>query len=297
MKIKHIFAAISLAPLGLADSTSPHSWCGIEAPSEQTSKDLDSLRAFEIASRPSIWIQQQNINIPIHLHGVLDPEADSESITAESLRAQLDVMNQAYGPYGIQFTLLTMDRVTDSRLANFNTSFFRDPEADQYRLNYLKTTRKGDYSELNIWLYTSLGDGLNGVCTLPQANYPVEELWRDGCHVAAGTMPGGDRERYNVGFTAVHETGHWLGLLHPWGGGDGDCDGAGDGVDDTPPQSMPVFGCPATQQNSCPDRTGVDSADNYMDYADDTCYDAQKFTVGQQIRMHSSYTQLRSLRR
>ncbi|RYP56577.1 hypothetical protein DL771_011756 [Monosporascus sp. 5C6A] len=293
MQIKHILAAVGLVPPGLADSTGPRSWCGIAAPSEQISKDLDSLRAFEIASRPSVWIQQQTINIPIHLHGVLDPDADSESITTETLRAQFDVMNEAYGPYGIQFTLLTMDRVTDSRLANFNTSFFRDPDTDPYRLSYLKATRKGDYSELNIWLYTSMGDGLNGVCTLPQANFPAEELWRDGCHVAAGTMPGGDRKRYNVGFTAVHETGHWLGLLHPWG--DGDCGGAGDRVDDTPPQSMPVFGCPESPQNSCPGRGSGDNADNYMDYADDTCYDSQKFTAGQQIRMHSSYTQLRSV--
>ncbi|KAK7752561.1 hypothetical protein SLS62_005529 [Diatrype stigma] len=226
----------------------------------------------------------------------MDPNSDPESITGESMQAQFDVMNEAYEPYGIQFTLTSMDRVTDTTLANFNTTaFFQDPEADTSRASYLQATRQGAYNELNIWFYTNLEDGLNGVCTLPETNYQDSDLWRDGCHVAAGTMPGGDRQGYNVGFTAVHETGHWLGLLHPWGDTEGDCGGDGDRVNDTPAQSRPVFGCPSTPQNSCPGQQGVDNADNYMDYADDTCYDRQKFTIGQEIRMHSSYTQLRSV--
>lgn len=296
MQVTYFAATISLLSTVIADATSPLSWCGIGAPSEQTLKDLDTVRATEIAARRSPWVRQQTIEVPIHMHGVLDPDADPESISGERMKAQFDVMNEAYAPYGIQFTLATMDVVNDTALANFNTTaFFEDKEADAYRSSYLQTTRKGGYNELNIWFYSDMQDGLNGLCTLPQANFQDADLWNDGCHVVAGTMPGGDREGYNVGFTAVHETGHWLGLLHPWGDSTGNCDGDGDKVNDTPAQSEPVFGCPKTPQNSCPGQKGVDNADNYMDYADDTCYDSQKFTLGQEIRMHSSYTQLRSV--
>ncbi len=297
MQIRYLLATVGgLLPVSIADATGPQSWCGIGTPSEQTAKDLDTLRAAEVSSRRSPWARRQVINIPIHLHGVLDPNADPNSITGDMMAGQFDVMNQAYAPHGIQFTLVTMTMVTDSTLANFNTTaFYEDPEADEYRISYLKACRNGGYDELNIWFYTNLEAGLNGVCSLPDTTSQITNLWRDGCHIVAGTMPGGDRESYNVGFTAVHETGHWLGLLHPWGDTTGDCDGVGDRVDDTPAQSQPVFGCPATPQNSCPGQDGFDNADNYMDYADDTCYGSQKFTLGQEIRMHSSYSLLRSI--
>ena len=279
----------------IADSTSPQAWCGIGEPPEQALKDLETLRAYEIASRRSPRDRRETIIIPVHFHGVVDPSADFYSTSASKMTNQLNVLNDAYGPYGIQFTLASTGQVTNAHLATFNTStFFADPDSDPDRLAYLKATRKGAYNELNIYLYSNMDPGINGVCPLPQANYAEEDLWRDACHIAAGTMPGGDRKGYNVGFTAVHETGHWLGLLHPWGNTEGHCDGPGDGVDDTPAQSRPVFGCPTTPQNSCPDQKCVDNADNYMDDADDTCFKSQKFTPGQELRMHSSYTHLRS---
>ena len=295
MLFSRFLASMVWLTLSIADATSPQAWCGIEAPSEETLKSLDTLRATELVSRRSPWVRRETINIPVHFHGVIDPDADRFSTSAEKLQSQIDVLNKAYGPHGIQFTMASSGQVTDSKLAYFDTtSFFSNPDSDPSRVEYLKQTRKGGYNELNIYLYTKLGSGFNGVCLMPQANFPEKDLWRDGCHLLAGTMPGGNLTGYNIGFTAVHETGHWMGLLHPWGEKEGQCSGPGDRVDDTPVQSKPVFGCPKTPQNSCPGQAGVDNADNYMDYAEDTCYRKQKFTLGQEIRMHSSYIQLRS---
>lgn len=68
----------------------------------------------------------------------------------------------------------------------------------------------------------------------------------------------------------THEIGHFLGLDHPWGGGDGSCD-TDDGLADTPNTAGPSFNfggsCSGTQE-TCP---GTQTQyENYMDYSNCT---------------------------
>ena len=107
---------------------------------------------------------------------------------------------------------------------------------------------------------------------------PPSPITEDGCIIALQTIP-----EYNEsdpifnccdrGLTAVHEVGHWFGLLHVfqqdgWGFAERKrCEGNGDFVDDTPPQLYPTQGCPA-YKDTC-EGGGKDSVHNYMDYSDD----------------------------
>lgn len=73
---------------------------------------------------------------------------------------------------------------------------------------------------------------------------------------------------YNLGGTAVHEVGHWFGLLHTFEGlsclpGD-----PGDYIDDTPQEGTETAGCPA-KKDSCPQIGGGDPVWNFMDYSSD----------------------------
>lgn len=88
---------------------------------------------------------------------------------------------------------------------------------------------------------------------------------------------------YNLGRTATHEVGHWLGLRHIWG--ESYC--GDDFVDDTPKQGNFTAGCPNTFRSSCSNGNMGDMYMNYMDFTNDACLNL--FTNGQKQRMLSFF--------
>lgn len=179
--------------------------------------------------------------------------------------------------------------------------------------------RKGSYSTLNVYFQSDLhasseGHGRStpvpserqseisnqlsssilGFCTMPDpsinSSTPRASYAKDGCNVLAKTMPGGSLAHYNKGGTAIHEIGHWNGLLHIFEGESCASENEGDYVADTPQQSEATDGCPA-EKNSCPNIPGFDAIHNFMDYSSDDCY--EQFTPGQAKRMRSMWSAMR----
>jgi hypothetical protein len=157
-------------------------------------------------------------------------------------------------------------------------------------IEYKTALRKGSYQDLNLYFLSDLGRGLLGFCTFPTETITDFVRVRDGCVNLAGSLPGGETVPYNLGATAVHETGHWLGLFHTFQGGN--CTGDGDFVKDTPQQLSPTRGCPRDNPpDTCPLQKGLDPIHNYMDYSTDICM--TEFTKHQGIRMSKMFRKLR----
>jgi hypothetical protein len=138
-------------------------------------------------------------------------------------------------------------------------------------------------SSLNLYTCKP-GQNLLGWATFPWslAGNPT----MDGVVIHYGSVPGGYLSPYNLGGSATHEVGHWIGLYHTFQGGctGGDalpgCENGGDYVCDTPAEATATSGCP-TGKNTC-SSGGVDPIHNYMDYSTDICY--TNFTTGQDVR-------------
>lgn len=254
--------------------------------SPRTGSQLARLFARESTSTAN----GKTINIMTYFH-IITKSSSTRSVTPKQMADQLGALNAAYSPYGITFTLLSITNTT-------NDLWAVTPNATV--LSQLKSSlRKGSYSTLNLYFHSdlSLGTaGLIGTCTLPTTippSCPRDVYSFDGCDVALQTVPGGSMYGYNQGKTAVHEVGHWLGLLHVFEGYTCSTSptSGGDYIGDTPVQSQSTDGCPVSK-DSCPGLPGLDSVHNYMDYSTDACY--EKFTTGQVQRIKSLWVQFRA---
>jgi hypothetical protein len=200
-------------------------------------------------------------------------KGDQGEVGDDQIAAQMDVLNQAYAGTGYTFTLAGTTR-TD------NAYYYDIDSAETAVKNAL---RVGGASTLNIYV-GNLGGGLLGWATFPAGYSHNPKL--DGVVVLNESLPGGDAAPYNLGVTAVHEVGHWLGLLHTFQDG---CNKKNDLVDDTPAEKSAAFGCPVGR-NTCPAK-GNDPITNYMDYTDDSCM--TNFTAGQIARANAQWSSYR----
>ncbi len=167
---------------------------------------------------------------------------------------QVQILNKAFEPSNLAFRLVGHDYTLNASWAN---------SPNRYEAAMKSRLHKGDSRTLNLYLVPGLGAG--GVCVFPNMNaYGFEALELDGCMVGTFSLPGNPGP-YNLGLTAVHEVGHWFGLLHTFQGGCSDT--RGDFIADTPAEADANQGvCPAGR-DTCPDLPGLDPVENYMDYS------------------------------
>nr|AYM53192.1 metalloprotease MEP1 [Melittangium boletus] len=219
-----------------------------------------------------------SVNIKVYFHVINKGTGVSNgNITDAQIAQQISVLNQAYANTPYRFTLAGTDRTTNS---TWYTSTGGSSETAMK-----KALRKGTAADLNFYT-NNMGGGLLGWATFP-SSYKSQPT-QDGVVVLYSSLPGGTAAPFNLGHTATHEVGHWLGLYHTFQGG---CSSTGDSVSDTPAESTPASGCPKGR-DTC-STAGLDPIENYMDYSDDACM--TKFTTGQVARMESMVITYRGL--
>ena len=217
-------------------------------------------------------------SVPVWIHVISD--GATGNVSQSVIDEQMSVMNLAFAAFyggaksGFSFTLAGVTRTDNAEW--YNARAGGNAERDMKR-----TLHRGGFETLNV--YTNLAGGFLGYAYLP--GLPESHLWQDGIVLNWESMPGASPTfagRYDLGFTLVHEAGHWFNLEHTFFGG---CNAKGDFVEDTPPMRVPTRGCPEGKDTCL--EPGLDPIHNYMDYSDDPCYN--QFTAGQVARMQDAW--------
>jgi hypothetical protein len=208
------------------------------------------------------------VNVQVAFH-VIYASNGAGNISNDMIIDQIEVLNDAYAPYDIVFTLGSVDYT-------MNDSWYNDME--QYESAYKQQLHVDPVHHLNI--YTGNMPGLLGWSYMPYS-WP-ENSYMHGVCLLYSCLPGGTAYPYNAGDTATHEVGHYLGLSHTFLNG---CSATNDNVADTPQENdgNNIYNCNNT--DTCPNDPGMDPVHNYMTYTDDACLN--QFTDGQGERMEN----------
>jgi Pregnancy-associated plasma protein-A/Viral BACON domain len=231
----------------------------------------------------SEYYPAQTYTIPVVFHVIYKTDGTG-NISDNAINAQMQVLNEDFGAKAgtmgsggyntkIQFTLAGTTRTQ-------NDTWFNDSGESTY-----KAALGWDQNRyLNV--YTNSASGYLGYAYLPpdQAGGNL-----DGVVMLYESIGGRNNGfgTYDQGRTLVHETGHYLGMLHTFDGGCSNTYSSGDLIVDTPAEQTEHYGC--SQTSSC---SSADPIHNYMNYTDDTCM--TEFTMEQANRMICSLQNYRS---
>ncbi|HEY6062977.1 MAG TPA: M43 family zinc metalloprotease [Chitinophagaceae bacterium] len=265
----------------------------------------DKMNAIEAFTRQHTSIGENNttnriegnvIKIPVVVHVLY--HTPSEKISDARVMSQIEVLNSCFRHRNadsvktpLYFKPLAADCEIEFQLARSDS---RSRSTTGIIRKYTPVTKWGmddkmkfssnmgddawdAKSYLNIWVCKL--DKLAGYSSLPGSDLAKDGLVIDFDAFAAMNAGSG----YDLGKTAVHEIGHWLGLKHLWG--DANC--GDDGVDDTPKQASYTPGCPTTVRITCGNGPNGDMYMNYMDFTSDAC--TNLFTRGQKARMRALF--------
>ena len=228
------------------------------------------------------------VQIPVVFHVVTVGAAASQgNVPPAWIEAQLNVLNTVFFPLGYRLILVDQQRVR-------NPEWWGIARGSPEEAEMKAALARDPASFLNLYSTRIAADGL-GWAYLPGTFDPDpavdEQDDRHGLVLSHDTLPGGGRSGYDRGDTAVHEMGHFMGLLHTFEGWTpqaptAGCD-VGDDVADTPFEASPnFFGCDLAR-DTCPALPGADPVANYMDFSPDACLD--RFSTGQENRMASLF--------
>ncbi|MBC8173905.1 MAG: T9SS type A sorting domain-containing protein [Chitinophagales bacterium] len=247
--------------------------------------------------------------IPVVFHIVYNN--GTEDIDDEQIFSQIQVLNEDYRRLNADadetpdaFADLAADALIEFKLAQYDedgnpTTGITRTETDITSWDLFASSTDDNFAEnvkdsddggqdgwdrdcyLNIWV-CDLNNEILGYATPPGGMSSKDGVVIGYQYIGLDGVGSGD---YDMGRTATHEVGHWLGLSHVWGDDGTACSGS-DFIADTPNQTDETYGCPSfPKTDACtPASPGVMFM-NYMDYTNDDCMNM--FTEGQVDKMRS----------
>lgn len=260
---------------------------------------LDSLISVNI-ERFSIDYRDE-ITIPLVFH-VFNVAGSSDKLRESDIYRQLDKLNEAFaasnpdlrnvpeefqnliGSSNIKFCIGYRENGSEKEsgiiFKDTDIRDFADKLVDfDNRRRRIKYSAHGgsDQWDSNRYINVWVGEMafIQGTSTFPDIHPELKD--EEGIVININELKPEKR-----GKILVHEMGHYFSLLHIWGNNVSNCD-EDDGIEDTPSQLGPYYGCPSGQQFSC---GSSDMYMNYMDYTNEFC--SLMFTKAQIQRMQQS---------
>jgi hypothetical protein len=278
-----------------------HGRCGTKMPSPELMTKIDA-QMQQFQNSVAFLRSPGAVTVDVYVH-VIRTSSGGGDVSDARISDQIAILNQGYagtnspasgqGPSGqatsntpFRFRLAGVDRTN-------NSTWYTMGQGSSAERAAKTALRRGGARDLNIYL-ASPGGGLLGWATFPW-NYNSNPS-QDGVVLLNASLPGGSAAPYNLGDTATHEVGHWMGLYHTFQGGCArSATNGGDYISDTPAERSAFYGGVPPYRDSCTGTNfpGRDPIENFMDYTDDA-YMFQ-FTSGQATRMDNACIQYRGL--
>ena len=271
-------------------SRRPERFCPVH-PSDEEVRNMEadfSRKRQKRFESPTLAAEVSGGTINVYFHVINKGSGVANGdVTNAMIANQIDVLNEAYDTdpndpnVGWNFNVVAVTRTE-------NSTWFNGCYSSTTEMQMKNALRQGSADDLNIYSCNP-SSGILGYATFP-SNYSNNPK-RDGVVLLHSSLPGGTEAPYNLGDTATHEVGHWMGLYHTFQGGCAkNATTGGDLVADTPAERSPAYDC-NEGRDTCRPLPGPDPIHNFMDYGDDACI--FEFTNGQDARMAAQFSAYR----
>jgi Pregnancy-associated plasma protein-A len=217
-------------------------------------------------------------DIPVVFH-VIQNNGGVGYLSPATIQDQIDILNEDFGAIAgtagaqgtngkIRFHLATTDpsgAATTGITYSNNNTWFQDNGTYWNTLAWDTNRYMNIYTNAVPCCYGYVEGFASEGNLVGQARDRIVLWWEAVGRFPTSGWPG------NMGRTATHEVGHYVGLYHTFDSGCGSASncygGNGDLICDTNPQATATTGCPGSA-SSC---GSTDPYHNYMDYTDDAC--------------------------